>query len=112
MTNISNNFKHFKKFFVRSTKNRNLPKIKKQYHITTLQILLFPLCYLRVNLIYVVTYTNNYVLILVSLIFTYVAKISPEYYQIILSISLFIFASGIIFLESSVYSSKTSSDWL
>ena len=112
MVNISNIFKNFKKFFIWSTKNRNVPKIKKQYYTTSLQIFLFPICYLWVNLIYVVIYTRSYVLILVSLIFAYLFKTLPEYSQIILSISLFISASGVIFSEFSVYSSKTHPDWL
>ena len=71
--------KNLKRFFLRETKNRNKIKIKKKYHLTTLQIYLFPFCYLWVNLIYIVTYTRNYVLILVSLMFVYLSITSPEH---------------------------------
>jgi hypothetical protein len=54
---------HIKYYFIRKTKNRNIPKIKKNNSITKMQIVLYPISSLWVNMIYVIAYTKNHIIV-------------------------------------------------
>lgn len=96
----------------RKTKNRNIPKINKSNQITLIQILLFPICSLWVNMLFVISLLKNSVLIAMILIFIYVNENFFDYTLMGDILGLLISLSGVIFLINSVYPSKNKIDRL
>lgn len=102
-----------KNFIIRKDNNKNPLKInqQKEKKIIT-KVLLYPMCYIVVNIIYIVTYTHNhFIFMMVTVSFYFFNKVLelPLIFDII---TLTLVLIGLIFLKNSVYTKKDEFDML
>jgi hypothetical protein len=110
--NIKLIFEKIKNLIIRKNKNRNLLIIEQKKEKIITKILFYPICFIGVNIIYMVTYTHNLFLAVIVTASIYFLKKVLESTLISNIIILTLILIGRVFLNNSVYTKRDQFDML
>ena len=105
-------FNKIKSLIVRKDNNKNTPNVSQKKENIILKTILYPICYIWVNTIYIVTYTKNYVIVIIGTASIHLINTTLKLPMISNTILLTLLLIGVTFLNSSVYKKNGELDLL
>ena len=103
---IKSILRKIKILIIRQDNNKNTLKINQKKEKIITKILLYPICFIVVNIIYIVTYTHNHFMVVIGTASIYFLNKFLESALISNIIILTLILIGFVFLNNSVHTKK------